>query len=125
MVIVYELSPGKQDITFPSAMWEIGVDAVAIAPFLSPLGDIDSIYQVSDYFPRGSLDTADSIGQMQGSDGVAWGNMGPAYGKSDFSNWVRDVIGDGTLANQLQKAMTETTAARKVEVRLDWLKARL
>lgn len=48
-----------------------------------------------------------------------------AGGKSDFSNWVRDVIGDGTLANQLQKAMTQTTAARKVETRLGWLKARL
>jgi hypothetical protein len=45
--------------------------------------------------------------------------------KSDFSNWVRDVIGDGTLANQLRKAMTQTTAARRVETRLAWLKARL
>jgi hypothetical protein len=45
--------------------------------------------------------------------------------KNDFSNWVRDVIGDGTLANQLQKATTRTTAARKVETRLDWLKAKL
>jgi hypothetical protein len=45
--------------------------------------------------------------------------------KNDFSNWVRDVIGDGTLANQLHKAMTQATAARKVETRLGWLKARL
>ena len=45
--------------------------------------------------------------------------------KNDFSNWVRDVIGDATLANQLQKAMTQATAARKVETRLGWLKARL
>jgi hypothetical protein len=44
---------------------------------------------------------------------------------NDFSNWVRDVIGDRTLANQLQKAMTQATAARKVETRLGWLKARL
>jgi len=45
--------------------------------------------------------------------------------KNDFSNWVRDVIGDGTLANQLQKTMTQANAARKVETRLGWLKARL
>ena len=45
--------------------------------------------------------------------------------KNDFGNWVRDVIGDGTLANQLHKAMTQATAARKVETRLGWLKARL
>ncbi len=45
--------------------------------------------------------------------------------KNDFSNWIRDVIGDGTLASQLHKAMTQGTAARKVETRLGWLKARL
>jgi hypothetical protein len=48
-----------------------------------------------------------------------------AVDNNDFSNWVRDVIGDRTLANQLQKAMTQATAARKVETRLGWLKARL
>lgn len=45
--------------------------------------------------------------------------------KNDFSNWVRDVIGDVTLANQLQKATTQTTAVRRVETRLNWLKAKL
>ena len=45
--------------------------------------------------------------------------------KNDFSNWVRGVVGDVTLANQLQKATTQTTAARRVEMRLNWLKARL
>jgi len=45
--------------------------------------------------------------------------------KNDFSNWVGDVIGDVTLANQLQEATTQATAARKVETRLNWLKARL
>ncbi len=45
--------------------------------------------------------------------------------KNDFSNWVRDVVGDVTLANQLQKATIQATAARKVETRLNWLRARL
>jgi len=45
--------------------------------------------------------------------------------KNDFSNWVRNVIGDVTLANQLQKATAQATAARRVEMRLNWLRARL
>ena len=45
--------------------------------------------------------------------------------KNDFRNWVRDVIGDTTLANQLGKAGTQTTSAHKVEARLSWLKARV
>lgn len=44
---------------------------------------------------------------------------------NDFSNWVRDVIGDVTLANQLGKAGTQTTAAYKVEAKVSWLKARM
>ena len=46
-------------------------------------------------------------------------------GKNDFSNWVRDVIGDRTLANQLKKAATRGAAARRVEARVGWLRARL
>lgn len=46
-------------------------------------------------------------------------------GHNDFSNWVKDVIEDITLANQLQKATTQAAAARRVEMRLDWLKAKL
>jgi hypothetical protein len=45
--------------------------------------------------------------------------------KNDFRNWVSDVIGDTTLANQLGKASTRTTYAHKVEARLSWLKARV
>ncbi len=45
--------------------------------------------------------------------------------KNDFSNWIRDVIGDATLAKELQKAGSQNAAARKVEMRLDWLRARL
>jgi len=45
--------------------------------------------------------------------------------KNDFSNWVRDVIGDVTLAKDLQKATTRTASARNVEMRLSWLRSRL
>jgi len=45
--------------------------------------------------------------------------------KNDFGNWVRDVIGDVTLANELQKATTQARAARRVEMRLNWVKAKL
>ena len=45
--------------------------------------------------------------------------------KNDFSNWVSDVIGDVILAKQLQSVATPTSAARRVEKRLVWLKARL
>jgi hypothetical protein len=45
--------------------------------------------------------------------------------KNDFSAWVRDVIGDVTLANQLKKAANPATSAHKVELRLAWLRQRL
>ena len=44
--------------------------------------------------------------------------------KNDFSKWVRDVIGDVTLVNELKKAKTLTTAARCVKGRLERLQAR-
>lgn len=43
--------------------------------------------------------------------------------KNDFSSWIRDVIGDATLAGELVKTATNTTAARKVEMRLHSLQA--
>ncbi len=44
--------------------------------------------------------------------------------KNDFSNWVRDTIGDITLAEQLQNASSKASAERKVELRLHWLKTK-
>lgn len=44
--------------------------------------------------------------------------------KSDFTNWVGDVIGDAILAKELLKAADRPDAARKVQVRLDWLRKR-
>jgi len=45
--------------------------------------------------------------------------------KNDLSNWVGDVIGHLTLTGQLRKATTQATAARRVEMRLNWIKTRL
>jgi hypothetical protein len=38
--------------------------------------------------------------------------------KSDFSNWVRDVIGDEKLSRDLQKSTTKAQAARSVAARM-------
>ena len=42
--------------------------------------------------------------------------------KSDFSNWVRDVIGDEKLSRDLQKSANRTQAIRKVADRITWLR---
>jgi len=42
--------------------------------------------------------------------------------KSDFSNWVRDVIGDDKLSRDLNKSTNRVQAARCVASRITWLK---
>ena len=44
--------------------------------------------------------------------------------KSDFSNWVHDVIGDEKLARDLRKSTTQTQAAKSVADRIAWLKGK-
>ncbi len=44
--------------------------------------------------------------------------------KNDFSNWVRDVIGDDKLAGELWNSLTRTQAARFVADRVAYLKRR-
>ncbi len=44
--------------------------------------------------------------------------------KNDFSNWIRDVVGDVTLTRQMRKAKSRMTAARRVTERLEWLRER-
>jgi hypothetical protein len=44
---------------------------------------------------------------------------------NDFSNWVRDVVGDATLANQLARATSRIAAAKVASARVTWLKERL
>ena len=44
--------------------------------------------------------------------------------KNDFSNWVRDVMGDETLSIELRQSSTPIQAARIVSNRISWLKSR-
>jgi hypothetical protein len=44
--------------------------------------------------------------------------------KTDFSNWVRDVVGDEKLARDLLKTTTPPEAAKSVAARIKWLKTR-
>jgi hypothetical protein len=44
--------------------------------------------------------------------------------KHDFSNWVREVIGDEELANNLERASSRLQAAEYVAARLDELAVR-
>lgn len=44
--------------------------------------------------------------------------------KNDFSNWVKDVIGDEKLARDLQKSTTRIQAATNVASRIAWLKGK-
>ena len=45
--------------------------------------------------------------------------------KSDFSNWVYDVIGDEKLSRELRKSTTRTQAATKVSDRINWLRSKI
>jgi hypothetical protein len=45
--------------------------------------------------------------------------------KKDFSNWVRDVIGDQKLARDLEKARDRTEAAKKAAERVAFLSGKL
>ena len=45
--------------------------------------------------------------------------------KNDFSNWVRDIIKDGMLANDLQKATNRARADKPVASRRATLSKRL
>ncbi len=45
--------------------------------------------------------------------------------KNDFSNWVRDVIGDETLSRQLRQAKTPAQAKRVVEQRVAFLASKV
>ena len=45
--------------------------------------------------------------------------------KNDFSNWLRDIIGDGKLARELAQSPNRTQAAKKVAERVAFLSAKL
>jgi hypothetical protein len=43
---------------------------------------------------------------------------------NDFSNWVRDVIGDVKLSNDLRKSRAQLQAAKSVADRIAWLESK-
>ena len=45
--------------------------------------------------------------------------------RNDFSNWVRDVIGDEKLGRDLLKSTTQLQAAKSVDDRITWLKSKI
>jgi len=45
--------------------------------------------------------------------------------KSDFSNWVREVIGDEKLSRDLQKSNSRMQAVKKVADRIAWLRNKI
>lgn len=45
--------------------------------------------------------------------------------KNDFSNWVRDVIGDRKLARDLERSPDRAQAAKKVAERVSFLASKL
>lgn len=45
--------------------------------------------------------------------------------RNDFSNWVKDVIGDDKLANDLRKSKARIQAAKNVADRITWLTSKV
>ena len=45
--------------------------------------------------------------------------------RNDFSNWVRDVIGEEKLSRDLQKSATRAQAAKVIADRITWLKNKI
>jgi hypothetical protein len=46
-------------------------------------------------------------------------------GRNDFSNWVRDVVGDNKLANDLSKAKSRIQASKAVAQRISFLQSKV
>jgi hypothetical protein len=45
--------------------------------------------------------------------------------RNDFSKWVREVVGDGTLANDLSKAKSQIQGSQAVAKRISFLESKL
>ena len=45
--------------------------------------------------------------------------------RNDFSRWVREVVGDGKLANDLSKAKSQIQASQAVAKRISFLESKI
>jgi len=45
--------------------------------------------------------------------------------KTDFSNWIKDVIGDEKLARDLGKSINKVRASKAVSDRIVWLRSKI
>jgi hypothetical protein len=45
--------------------------------------------------------------------------------KNDFSNWIRDVVGDDKLARDISKAKSRSQASKVVAERISFLRSKL
>jgi len=46
-------------------------------------------------------------------------------GRNDFSKWIREVVGDDKLAEDLGKAKTRTQASQAVDQRISFLQSKI
>jgi hypothetical protein len=64
--------------------------------------------------------------------GIALGDMSEGVFRqhvsatnNDFSNWIKDVVGDVKLSNDLRKSRGQLQAAKSVANRIAWLKSKI
>jgi len=57
------------------------------------------------------------------SDGTFHYHLGE--GRNDFSNWIRDVVGDNKLASDLNKAKSRLQASKAVAQRISFLQSKV
>jgi hypothetical protein len=106
------------------------------------IGEVDKMVRVTQSVARQRLGDVAEDKQFWCQNGqvfknlhdmeIAFGQMGDdtfryhaSEAKNDFSNWVRDVIGDEKLAGDLQKSTTPTQTGKAITNRIAWLRSKI